>query len=679
MKRKTGKSVNLERSSDASTAKRTAARARQQVKASSKKQSRIRLGGNKYIWKTLSNVLSDADEDFFCTPLSPFYLDRRESLVRILRYQDIIGYLGWCGSVSLPALNEPDTNSTLSLKEIRYLRLLTLAEKYQFENSPHDTEANALAAFLLYEAVCVDINSRPVFSLYKEEVTSTYVNCVVHPALQFAEEFIHKVLEYKKVDYAALLSAARHGPGATAGKSGIEVLPVYKYFPPIDCTEPVKDLMVEAICFDQRWSRSLYQHARRQHRSTSIKKLVKSGPLAAPDIAREVLATCNFSRILFVPKNAVTRRTICAEPTGNMYLQLAVDTLIRPLLKKQGIDLNTQSKNQELALLGSLTGEVDTLDLKGASDCIATAWMKLFPAAWAKLITMLRVTHGQLPNGNVVEFSKLSAMGNGYTFVVESLIFSALVYGVAKVNGKSWSEILPFTSVYGDDIIVPKDLTYDLVQVLNAVGFLLNEDKSFTFGRIRESCGTDYIDGELITRPTFKSLPQHEWELVRDHNLLLLLSMDYGLKLTETLAQIISWIPRPHYGPVNRDQIYAWLFSEHPCVNGKRIMPSFSSKESLYWQSPVFKLKTYVVGYRKLHSNQQSLGADLFDPLTYLSKPGGNLPWWKNEEGFKIKTANESTLYFDKQKRVVRMSVTIIPEYCWPFGPQPLLEHVADI
>jgi hypothetical protein len=53
--------------------------------------------------------------------------------------------------------------------------------------------------------------------------------------------------------------------------------------------------------------------------------------------------------------------------------------------------------------------------------------------------------------------------------------------------------------VYGDDIVVPSFLAEDATQVLEAIGFRVNQNKSFASGPFRESCGEEFIYGCRVT------------------------------------------------------------------------------------------------------------------------------------------------------------------------------------
>lgn len=58
--------------------------------------------------------------------------------------------------------------------------------------------------------------------------------------------------------------------------------------------------------------------------------------------------------------------------------------------------------------------------------------------------------------------------------------------------------------VYGDDVIVPKDYALHVQPALEAVGLLVNVNKSFYKGPFRESCGGDYINGVEVSPVRFK-------------------------------------------------------------------------------------------------------------------------------------------------------------------------------
>lgn len=219
------------------------------------------------------------------------------------------------------------------------------------------------------------------------------------------------------------------------------------------------------------------------------------------------LASHRFScveggRISCVPKSCLIDRTIGSEPIIESLIQQGLGTTLRSYLLRYGIDLSHQQAiNRELAKQGSLHGDTATMDLKGASDNIALALVeKLFPRDWKWWFDVSRVKNATLPDGSVVPLHMLSSMGNGFTFPIQTVIFLALAIGTATTLGIDFCLHGPGRnlSVYGDDIIIPVELFAPLSLVLEYVGFTVNTDKSYAAGPFRESCGEDYLNGNLI-------------------------------------------------------------------------------------------------------------------------------------------------------------------------------------
>lgn len=194
------------------------------------------------------------------------------------------------------------------------------------------------------------------------------------------------------------------------------------------------------------------------------------------------------NRVEFVPKNYKTDRTIACEPEGAVALQLAFDRFTKMRLRKFGIDLSDQSRNQDLAREGSIYDNLSTIDLSMASDTVSfNAVALLLPNDW---LTFLKRNRAEFGGGSVdCKYAKFSSMGNGATFALETLIF----FSACKAVGSKRC------SVYGDDIIIEAELTCDLIKLLGFLGFVVNEDKSFTSGPFRESCGGNYYAGCDIT------------------------------------------------------------------------------------------------------------------------------------------------------------------------------------
>lgn len=218
------------------------------------------------------------------------------------------------------------------------------------------------------------------------------------------------------------------------------------------------------------------------------------------------------ARIDTVPKDSKQERVIGVEPHCNVFLQKGVGSVVRKCLKKFGIDLNHgQRLHQDLARQGSITGELATIDLSSASDSISLAVaFDLLPIDLFGLLLDLRSPE-YLLDGEWHTCHKLSGMGCGFTFEVESLLFWGLAAACCEVVGVAGRA----ARVYGDDIIVPTQACNLLFQALEYAGFTVNDEKSYTTGKFRESCGGQYYNGFDVTpvycRRRFSDVGQLFW------------------------------------------------------------------------------------------------------------------------------------------------------------------------
>lgn len=211
-------------------------------------------------------------------------------------------------------------------------------------------------------------------------------------------------------------------------------------------------------------------------------------------------ARTGMGQLSFVPKNAKTDRSIMIEPLLNTFVQKGIGSFMKRKLFLAGCDLYDQSKNKDLARIGSKDGSLATIDLSSASDSMAYAIvLELLPSDWVTLLCNWRTGHVTYDNKHLdFELEKFSSMGNGFTFELESLIFYTCALCVAFELG------IPPTmvSVYGDDIIVPSECYDSLKALLEFFGFTLNSEKSYSEGPFRESCGGDYLYG-IDIRPFY--------------------------------------------------------------------------------------------------------------------------------------------------------------------------------
>lgn len=223
------------------------------------------------------------------------------------------------------------------------------------------------------------------------------------------------------------------------------------------------------------------------------------------------------ARLDTVPKDAKTDRTIAIEPDLNMFFQKGIGRIIRLRLKRVGVDLDSALRNQEYALIGSFDGSLATIDLASASDSVAWRLVEcLLPPDWFAALDLVRSEYVTLPDGSVTRLEKISSMGNGFTFELESLIFWAIADSCVELENLSSGRRDTRVTVYGDDIIAPSYSVDLLLESLKYCGFRINEAKSFWDGPFRESCGEHYFSGERVTpffvkSQEFKTLGDWYW------------------------------------------------------------------------------------------------------------------------------------------------------------------------
>lgn len=274
--------------------------------------------------------------------------------------------------------------------------------------------------------------------------------------------------------------------GASTSRKRTESHPALKYVGKADCTEPT--LLFLPL----------------------LKRLAPMlGEYGALDDPKVVEGAVLFT----VPKKTDIDRCACKEPDVNMFLQKGVGNHIRRRLRRFGINLNDQSINRKLALEGSRTNALATIDLSSASDTITIECVRsLLPPMWFEYLNDIR-SQTVIVEGVNYRTEMFSSMGNGFTFELESLIFFVLMRTTAYFEGVSG-----VISVYGDDIIIPSRMYGLATYVLHHFGFGVNMSKSFHDGPFRESCGGHYLNGEDVTPFYLKRVPTRLTDVIRVAN-----------------------------------------------------------------------------------------------------------------------------------------------------------------
>lgn len=355
-----------------------------------------------------------------------------------------------------------DPNEYGSAFEFRDDYLLTsILTKCQALQLGIDKEAAAFRKWQSAEESCGVVN---YFKRCESEGVSPYPPRVVQ-LFQAARRKISYILG--EIDYDFIRDNCRFGPGVDLStKSALHS--AYNKFETLGCITP--------------WSRELFSE------------------IFSEDVREDISDGAQLrrgNRLAFVPKNAKTHRSIGVEPRWNIYLQLGIGELIVRRLKKVGINLHDQTRNQRAAARAHRAG-LATLDLSNASDSLSkNLVLDLLPEAWSDLIFKTRSPASCYKNV-WHQLEKVSSMGNGYTFPLETLIFYALASAAVESSGAYVGEVC----VYGDDIIVPRHAATTVIEVLSYAGFSVNPEKTFTSGRFFESCGCDYLNGVNV-RPFF--------------------------------------------------------------------------------------------------------------------------------------------------------------------------------
>jgi hypothetical protein len=215
------------------------------------------------------------------------------------------------------------------------------------------------------------------------------------------------------------------------------------------------------------------------------------------------------SKCSFVPKTSEISRMICIEPSLNMFYQLGLGAILEDRLESwYNINLSVQpSRNRRLACQGSKDGSFSTIDLSSASDSISLGMCKaIFPKWFYDYLERLRSPY-MLKGIEKVRLNMVSTMGNGFTFPLQTFIFSALIRAAYRVNGIhirngehcNWA-------CFGDDLICDTRVYRSVKRLLDLLGFSVNSAKTFFEGPFRESCGTDWFYGQPVRGVYIKSL-----------------------------------------------------------------------------------------------------------------------------------------------------------------------------
>lgn len=220
------------------------------------------------------------------------------------------------------------------------------------------------------------------------------------------------------------------------------------------------------------------------------------------------------SKLCVVPKTAKGPRLIASEPRAHQWCQ---QLLMRELVtwserKFRGdfITIRNQEPSRKMVHRASLDGKLATLDLSSASDRLSLwviervfrrnpDFLELIHSVRTRWVVD-RISDPKSPR--FLKLRKFATQGSALTFPIQSIVFLCCALSVLPEERsledyrRKWGSQV---RVFGDDIIIPKAGYADLCLLLHYLGLKVNENKSFSSGFFRESCGQDSYKGYDVT------------------------------------------------------------------------------------------------------------------------------------------------------------------------------------
>jgi hypothetical protein len=363
-------------------------------------------------------------------------------------------------------------------KYIRKHQKSSFLKKYLSQEEDQGLEAATFTKFLLVNEHMARFNKpiEPRYSRVSYLHSDAFSN-VMHRA----KSLMRYVLT--PFDEDEWFAECKNSTGSSIGVPFMDTSLERKFTFPISISDRARPLFDRYLAYDKNLRLALQKHN-------------EEFPLS------EMYSIHNSSRATTVPKTNTINRMICVEPTGNMYFQQGLMTLMYHRMKRVGLDVETLPlRHKRLARESSITSRYATIDWSSASDCVSLELLKwLLPPKWFYAIELVR-SRTTLMGDTEIDLAMFSTMGNAVTFPLETLVFWTISQAVLAEDEPT-TTTLPIkanfgrTSVFGDDCIVPSESAALFIDCMEKVGFILNQEKTFT-GQdgFRESCGGDYLRG----------------------------------------------------------------------------------------------------------------------------------------------------------------------------------------
>lgn len=377
--------------------------------------------------------------------------------------------------------NPLDYNSSLGYKDA-YLTVKFLSRS-SFLKTSYDRKQLAVDKFLKFEDLCKQTNSRfrsNDFVFDESSTNGALLSAMRRKISQILGEF----------SASELFDSASWGPGVSTLIKGEETFAAKKFQCETGITRDLYPLVRDLfpLAYPGWWDLL----ASRCYEDNSFPTFQKG------------------NKVVTVPKTSKIDRVIAIEPGLNLWFQLGLGEMISRRLRRFGVDVRDQTRNQRLAKEGSISNSLATVDFSSASDSISAGLVyslfNFLPVkenfeptlpVWYTVMDSCRSKYGMI-GSQTFRWEKFSSMGNGFTFPLESLIF----FSAALVCCESLRVSTKEVSVYGDDVIIPSTAFSLFSSFCSFLGFTINPAKSFSSGSFRESCGEHYFRG-VSCKPVF--------------------------------------------------------------------------------------------------------------------------------------------------------------------------------
>lgn len=249
--------------------------------------------------------------------------------------------------------------------------------------------------------------------------------------------------------------------------------------------------------------------------------------LKTDDMLSECVGTltlCKTLQLAFAPKTFKSLRTITPNTTIGSFYTYGLGKMVERRLKRVRIDLSIQQERHRRWIRKySVDRSHATADLSAASDSFTAPLINaLVPRKWYNVFKFGRLASVAIDGVGDSYLNSFMAMGIGFTFPLQTLLFWALLVAIRDFSGTKGR-----VSVFGDDLIYPTKMHTYVKAIFGRLGFVLNQDKTFVNEHFRESCGSDYYHGTDVrgAMPQLGSKPGGRMgllmELYKLHNSLL--------------------------------------------------------------------------------------------------------------------------------------------------------------